>query len=126
MIAYNFILIMTNMGMRLSEARNLLWHDVSSRQDKQGRRFVVLNVRRKGKHRSLADTFPVRHYRANAFLAKGFDETFRQVNAVEMPGVSTILILQQRSKKRNRNRFPCYRQIQNIDVRLAELPVRPV
>lgn len=61
-IAYNFILIMTNTGMRPSEARNLLWRDVSIRQDKQGRRFVVLNVRGKGKFRSLVAAANVAGY----------------------------------------------------------------
>jgi integrase len=61
-MAYNFILIMTNTGMRPSEARNLLWRDVSLRQDKQGRRFVVLNVRGKGKHRNLVAAANVAEY----------------------------------------------------------------
>ena len=61
-MAYNFILIMTNTGMRPSEARNLLWRDVSIRQDKQGRRFVVLSVRGKGKHRNLVAAGNVADY----------------------------------------------------------------
>lgn len=52
-MVYNFILIMTNTGMRPSEARNLVWKDVSVQTDKQGRQFVRLNVRGKGKHRNL-------------------------------------------------------------------------
>lgn len=61
-MAYNFILIMTNTGMRPSEARNLCWRDVSVRTDKQGRRFVVLNVRGKGKHRNLVAAGNVAEY----------------------------------------------------------------
>jgi len=52
-MAYNFVLIMTNTGMRPSEARNLRWRDVSVQSDSQGRKFVRLNVRGKAKFRSL-------------------------------------------------------------------------
>jgi len=61
-MAYNFILIMTNTGMRPSEGRNLRWRDVSIRTDNQGRKFVVLNVRGKGKHRSLVAAGNVADY----------------------------------------------------------------
>jgi integrase len=52
-MAYNFVLIMTNTGMRPSEARNLLWRDVGMQTDRQGRQLVRLNVRGKGKYRTL-------------------------------------------------------------------------
>ncbi len=52
-MAYNFVLIMTNTGMRPSEARNLRWRDVAIQSDLAGRQFVRLNVRGKGKFRSL-------------------------------------------------------------------------
>jgi integrase len=52
-MAYNFILIMTNTGMRPSEAKNLRWRDIATQTDRQGRRFVRMNVRGKGKHREL-------------------------------------------------------------------------
>ena len=52
-IAYNFVLIMCNTGMRTSEAKNLRWRDVSVKTDKEGRKFVILSVRGKGKFRSL-------------------------------------------------------------------------
>jgi integrase len=52
-LAYNFVLIMCNTGMRPSEAKNLRWRDVSIEKDKQGREFVRLAVRGKGKHRNL-------------------------------------------------------------------------
>lgn len=57
-MTYNFILIMANTGMRPTEARNLLWRDVTMRKDKKGRQFVSLNVRGKSKSRELvaADT----------------------------------------------------------------------
>lgn len=61
-VTYNFILIMTNTGMRPSEAKNLLWRDVSIQADKHGRRFVSLSVRGKGKHRNLVAANTVATY----------------------------------------------------------------
>ena len=61
-MAYNFVLVMTNTGMRPSEARNLSWRDISNRSDKLGRAFVILNVRGKGKSRSLVATTNVIEY----------------------------------------------------------------
>ena len=52
-VAYNFMLIMTNTGMRPPEAKNLLWRDISVQADRQGREFVRVSVRGKGKHRNL-------------------------------------------------------------------------
>ncbi len=40
-------------GMRTMEARNLRWRDMDVRKDNQGRDFVALNVRGKGKYREL-------------------------------------------------------------------------
>lgn len=50
---YNFMLIMANTGMRNSEARNLRWRDIDMRKTKDGRPFVVMNVRGKSKYREL-------------------------------------------------------------------------
>lgn len=61
-VAYNFVLIMTNTGMRPSEAKNLRWRDVDIRTDNQDRKFVVLAVRGKGKHRSLVAASNVADY----------------------------------------------------------------
>jgi integrase len=61
-MAYNFVLIMTNTGMRPSEARNLRWRDVSTQTDKQDRQFVRLNVRGKGKFRTLVAASNVATY----------------------------------------------------------------
>ncbi|MDO9223584.1 MAG: site-specific integrase [Caulobacter sp.] len=61
-MAYNFVLVMTNTGMRPSEAKNLCWRDVAMRADKHGRKFVMLNVRGKGKFRSLVATTNVAEY----------------------------------------------------------------
>ena len=51
-IAYNFVLVMTNTGMRRG-SENLRWRDVAVKTDKQGRKFVILRVRGKGKFRQL-------------------------------------------------------------------------
>jgi len=61
-ITYNFILIMANTGMRPSEARNLQWRDLSVQSDRQGRKFVRLSVRGKGKHRILVAPMSVAAY----------------------------------------------------------------
>ena len=61
-MAYNFILVMTNTGMRPSEARNLRWRDMASQTDRQGRQFVRLNVRGKGKFRTLVAASNVATY----------------------------------------------------------------
>jgi integrase len=52
-MAYNFMLVMTNTGMRTMEAGNLRWRDIDVRTDKQGRQFICLDVRGKGKFREL-------------------------------------------------------------------------
>jgi len=52
-VAYNFILIMCNTGMRPSEAKNLRWRDIGASQDRDGRELVVLFVQGKGKSRKL-------------------------------------------------------------------------
>jgi integrase len=52
-IAYNFLLVMTNTGMRPSEAKNLRWRDAGVHTDKQERTVVRLSVRGKAKFRTL-------------------------------------------------------------------------
>jgi len=52
-MAYQFMLIMANTGMRPPEAKNLRWRDFDIRKAKDGREFVCLNVRGKGKKREL-------------------------------------------------------------------------
>lgn len=61
-VAYNFVLIMCNTGMRPSEARNLRWRDVAIESDRQERQFVRLAVRGKGKHRNLVAPSSVATY----------------------------------------------------------------
>jgi len=61
-MAYNFMLVMTNTGMRTMEARNLRWRDVDVRRDKQGRSFACINVRGKDKFRELVAAQNVTSY----------------------------------------------------------------
>ena len=61
-VAYNFMLVMTNTGMRPSEAKNLRWRDVAVQKDGKGRAFVRLSVRGKGKHRNLVAASNVADY----------------------------------------------------------------
>jgi integrase len=61
-VAYNFVLIMCNTGMRPPEARNLRWRDVAPRTDGQGRTFVILHVRGKDKSRDLVAASNVADY----------------------------------------------------------------
>jgi integrase len=61
-VSYNFMLVMTNTGMRPPEARNLRWRDFDVRADKHGRPFVCLNVRGKGKFRELVAASNVASY----------------------------------------------------------------
>nr|MEA2799687.1 hypothetical protein [Phenylobacterium sp.] len=80
-VAYNFILIMCNTGMRPSEAKNLRWRDITTGADREGRELVVMFVQGKGKSRklvapkSVGDYFErireaTREYRRDAAKAK--------------------------------------------------------
>jgi integrase len=81
-VAYNFILIMCNTGMRPSEAKNLRWRDITTGKDRDGRELVVMFVQGKGKSRklvapkSVGDYFErireaTREYRRQAAEAEG-------------------------------------------------------
>jgi integrase len=61
-MAYNFMLVMTNTGMRTIEAYNLRWRDVDARTDRHGREFVCINVRGKDKYRELIAPHSVASY----------------------------------------------------------------
>nr|WP_313040753.1 site-specific integrase [Brevundimonas diminuta] len=61
-MAYNFVLIMCNTGMRPPEAKNLRWRDIAIRRDDEGRALVVMRVRGKGKFRELVAAGNVAEY----------------------------------------------------------------
>ncbi|MDF7776050.1 site-specific integrase [Sphingomonas sp. AOB5] len=61
-VAYNFILIMCNTGMRPTEAKNLRWRDITPAKDRDGREIVVLFVQGKGKSRKLVAPASVSKY----------------------------------------------------------------
>ena len=61
-VAYNFVLIMCNTGMRPSEAKNLRWRDVTIRKDREARDVAVLRVSGKGKTRELVAPASVADY----------------------------------------------------------------
>jgi integrase len=61
-VAYNFILIMCNTGMRPSEAKNLRWRDIKPAKDRDGRDIFVLFVQGKGKSRNLIAPASVGEY----------------------------------------------------------------
>ncbi len=61
-VAYNFMLIMCNTGMRPSEARNLRWRDISHAKDRDGREVVVMFVSGKGKTHRVVATSKVAEY----------------------------------------------------------------
>jgi integrase len=82
-VVYNFVLIMCNTGMRPPEAKNLRWRDVTIRTDNQGRKFVVLHVRGKGKFRNLVAAHNVADYleRIRAIAKATGDDDFVFTNA---------------------------------------------
>lgn len=61
-VAYVFVLIMCNTGMRPPEAKNLRWRDITIAKDKEGREVVVIYVRGKGKERKLVAPASVGEY----------------------------------------------------------------
>lgn len=95
-VAYNFILIMSNTGMRPPEAKNLRWRDFSVREDMQGRKFVVLHVRGKDKFRNLVAAGTVAEYfeRIRKISKKTGDDdfVFTNVNGKRAIGLYGSLI----------------------------------
>jgi len=82
-MAYNFVLIMTNTGMRPSEAKNLQWRDIQAVTDSEGRKFVSLYVRGKSKHRTLVAASNVVTYlervRENSHATNSGDHVFTTI-----------------------------------------------
>jgi integrase len=96
-VAYNFILIMCNTGMRPTEAKNLLWRDVAINEDGQGRKFVVLRVRGKDKFRQLVAASNVADYlervRALSKATKPDDFVFTTAKGKRAPLLYRSLIV---------------------------------
>lgn len=61
-MTYNFMLVMTNTGMRTIEARHLKWKNVDIRKDQSGKQIVVFNVWGKKKYRELVAAANVIEY----------------------------------------------------------------
>lgn len=133
-LVYNFILIMSNTGMRPSEARNLQWRDIEQRAAKDGRKFVVLNVRGKGKFRRLVAASSVGEYlervRAMSKATKPNDPVFstwegQASKSLYHGTIETLLtdaeLLHSSSGKRRstycfRHTYATYRLTEGVDV----------
>jgi integrase len=83
-VAYNFILIMCNTGMRPPEAKNLRWRDVRPAKDREGREIAVLFVQGKNKSRNLVAPKSVLDYldrvRALSKATAPDDHVFTTIN----------------------------------------------
>lgn len=133
-MAYNFMLIMCNTGMRTMEARNLKWKDIDTRIDRQGRPFVTMNVRGKGKFRELVAANNVATYveriRAISKATKPDDFVFTSSNGKLNVSLYSSLIKelltesnlitsannQQRSTYCFRHTYATFRLMEGIDV----------
>ncbi len=133
-IAYNFMLVMTNTGMRPSEAKNLRWRDVAVKTDKQGRKLVVLSVRGKGKSRQLVAANNVAEYleriRAIGRAAKDDDPVFTNYEGkpafslyhglIETLLTESGLLLSSTGKRRStycfRHTYATFRLTEGVDV----------
>jgi integrase len=88
-VAYNFVLIMCNTGMRPPEAKNLRWRDIALAKDRDGREIVVLSVQGKGKSRKLV---------APDSVAKYLDR-IRAISKATAPGDSVFTTIDGKSAK---------------------------
>jgi integrase len=83
-IFYNFMLVMTNTGLRPPEARNLLRRDLSEpRTAKDGRSFVPIRVRGKDKYRELVAPISVNTYLAR--ISKLADQRLKELGKSPTP-----------------------------------------
>jgi len=133
-ITYNFILIMCNTGMRPPEAKNLQWRDVEIKTDKEGRKFVILNVRGKGKHRRLVAASSVADYleriRAISKATKPEDFVFTNIagersrtlyyDTIEQLLIDSNLLTSSSGKRRStycfRHTYATFRLTEGVDV----------
>jgi integrase len=79
---YNFMLIMANTGLRPAEAKNLRWRDVGEPvKGKNGKQFLPLRVRGKGKFRELVAPITVSTYieRIRELVEERFRELGKQM-----------------------------------------------
>ena len=95
-MAYHFVLVMANTGMRTMEARHLRWRDVDARTDRQGRPFVCLNVWGKNKFRELIAPQSVGEYferiRAISNATKPDDYVFTNIDGSQSVNLYHSLI----------------------------------
>lgn len=81
-IFYNFMLVMTNTGMRPAEGKNLRWRDIGeSIQRANEQPFVPIDVRGKGKFRKLVGPLSVATYfgRIKNLVAERFKKLGREI-----------------------------------------------
>jgi integrase len=133
-VVYNFILIMSNTGMRPSEARNLQWRDVETKTDREGRKFVILSVRGKSKFRRLVAAASVAEYldriRALSKAQKANDRTFTNLegnpsktlyhDTIESLLTDAELLLSSSGSRRStycfRHTYATFRLTEGVDV----------
>ena len=97
---YNFMLIMTNTGLRPTEARNLLRRDIGEpRMGKDGRQYLPIRVRGKDKHRELVAPMSVSTYLAR--VIKLADERLKELADEQLKEVAD-----ERSKELGRSPGP--------------------
>ncbi len=133
-VAYNFMLIMCNTGMRPPEAKNLRWRDVAIRTDDQKRKFVILHVRGKDKFRQLVAASNVAEYleRIRAIgkavepddfvftTAKGTPAKTLYANLIETLLKESKLLLSSSGRRRStycfRHTYATFRLTEGVDV----------
>jgi len=125
---------MCNTGMRPPEAKNLQWRDVEIKTDKEGRKFVILNVRGKGKHRRLVAASSVADYleriRAISKATKPEDFVFTNIagersrtlyyDTIEQLLIDSNLLTSSSGKRRStycfRHTYATFRLTEGVDV----------
>jgi integrase len=86
----NFMLVMTNTGLRPPEARNLLRRDLSEpRTGKDGRSFVPIRVRGKDKYRELVAPMTVNTYLAR--ILEVADQRLKELGKTPSPDTHVFI-----------------------------------